>query len=86
MNKRIRSLRERAFDNGRHVDYKTRRMLFIKGLYEYRKTPIHNIKRAQIDSYLMANYPIEIDPEEWIAGRFARERDFTPEEQQEFDR
>lgn len=86
MEERINSLKQRAYYNGQHTDFKTRRLLFIKGLYEYRKTPIHNIKRAQIDSYIMENYPIEIDSEEWLVGRFAIEHEFTPEEQQEYDR
>lgn len=86
MEKGIDSFKERALYNGEHIDFKTRRMLFIKGLYEYRKTPIHNIKRAQIDSYILKYYPIEIDSQELIAGRFALERAFTPEEQEEYDR
>ncbi len=83
MDERIVSLRERAYENGRNSDHGVRNMLFGRALYEYRKTTCHNVKRAQIDSYILEHYPVAIDSEEWICGRFEVIRPRTEEEQAE---
>lgn len=70
MSERIKRIKQRAFENGKHRDWWTTAYWIRKALYEYRFEDIHNIKRAKMDAYKWEHIPIEIDPEELIVGRF----------------
>lgn len=79
--KRIDRLRKSAYDNGHHPNVHIQRdFLLHKAVMTYTDTMTHNVKRACIDSMIMDEYDIEIDPHELLVGRFSTQ--FTLDESQ----
>ncbi|MGI6238950.1 MAG: pyruvate formate lyase family protein [Christensenellales bacterium] len=78
---------ERAHARGQRIaeSENIKLSLIGKALFEERAPYAHHLRRAAIDRALFEEYPIEIDDDEWIIGRFADPRVLTPEEEARAD-
>ncbi len=72
----------RAYARGQQISRSEDIKLCITGkaLFDEKPPYAHNVRRAMIDRALFSEYPIEIDDDELIIGRFAMPRVLTDEE------
>lgn len=75
-------IKARAFARGQRINdaYDIKKMLIGKALFNENPPYAHNLRRAAIDRAIFEEYPIEIDSDELLVGRFAEPRALDAEE------
>ena len=68
----------RSRDQSANDDY--RNMLYGRALFEESAPYTHNQRRALMDKHLFGGYPIDVDDDELIVGRYCDEHPLTDEE------
>jgi len=66
-------LAKRALWIGENRNHARRELLLYRGLRESENEPIHNLRRARAIAYVLAHYPVVVDPHDLLVGKLSTE-------------